>query len=235
VGAVSRYRDELWNEIEHIYDAILAHPFLAGLTDGSLPAPVFQHYVLQDAHYLRDYARALAITGAKGDDEDAIVLFSADAAGAITVERSLHAGFVRDFGLSPEQVAAVPVLPTTLAYTSYLLRTAHQGSFAEAVAVVLPCYWIYARVGQALLAKGSPDPLFQRWIDTYGGEEFQVTVERVLCIADRLGKALSDAERARFREHVVTTSSYEWLFWDAAWNRESWPAELCRTVGSAGS
>jgi len=228
VGPVSRYRDQLWNEIEHIYAAILEHPFVTGLTDGSLPAPVFQHYVLQDAHYLRDYARALAITGAKGDDEDAIVLFSADAAGAITVERSLHAGFVADFGLSPEQVAATPVLPTTLAYTSYLLRTAHQGSFAEAVAVVLPCYWIYARVGEALLAEGSPEPLFQRWIATYGGEEFQLTVERVLRIVDRLGERLSDSERVRCTEHVVTTSTYEWLFWDAAWRQESWPAELAR-------
>lgn len=225
---MSRYRDQLWNEIEHIYAAILEHPFVTGLTDGSLPAPVFQHYVLQDAHYLRDYARALAITGAKGDDEDAIVLFSADAAGAITVERSLHARFVADFGLSPEQVAATPVLPTTLAYTSYLLRTAYQGSFAEAVAVVLPCYWIYARVGEALLAKGSPEPLFQRWIDTYGGEEFQLTVERVLRIVDRLGERLSDSERARFTEHAVITSTYEWLFWEAAWRQESWPAELVR-------
>ena len=31
-----------------------------------------------------------------------------------------------------------------------------------------------------LLAEGSPDPLFGRWIATYGGEEYGETVERVL-------------------------------------------------------
>jgi thiaminase (transcriptional activator TenA) len=25
------------------------------------------------------------------------------------------------------------------------------------------------------------------------------------------------------REHVTVTSRYEWMFWDAAWQRETWP------------
>lgn len=226
---MERFRDELWTQLQPSYDAILDHPFLAGLVDGSLPADRFVHYVLQDAHYLRDYARALAITGAKASDDDSILQFCTDAAHAIAVERTLHDGFVREFDLSSEQ-AQVAVLPTTLAYTSYLLRAVHQGSFAEAVAAVLPCYWIYARVGEALLARTastpSPDPRYQRWIDTYGGEDFQHTVEQVLCTVDRIGAQLAATERARFLEHVLITTRYEWLFWDAAWQRESWPAGL---------
>jgi thiaminase/transcriptional activator TenA len=220
---VSDFRDALWQAISPVYDEILRHPFLTGLTDGSLPDDVFRHYVIQDAHYLRDYARALAVTGAKATDEDAIVQFCSDAAGAIVVERSLHAGFIADFGLSPDDIKAVPVLPTTRAYTSYLLSVAHQGSFAEAVAVVLPCYWIYARVGTELLAQGSPNPLYAKWIETYGGLEFQEIVARVLDVVDRLGSTVSPDERQRCIEHVVLTSRYEWMFWDAAWRRETWP------------
>jgi thiaminase/transcriptional activator TenA len=225
---VNRFRDELWAQIDHIYAAILEHPFLVSLTDGTLPDDVFRQYVLQDAHYLRDFARALAITGGKATDDDSIVQFCQDAAGAILVERSLHDGFIGAFGLSADEARATPIEPITLAYTSYLLKVVHQGSFAEAVAVVLPCYWIYARVGDALLAKSSPNPLYKQWIDTYGGEEFQATVERVLTVVDRLGAELSEAERDRFTEHVVVTSKYEWLFWDAAWRRESWPEVLDR-------
>jgi thiaminase/transcriptional activator TenA len=225
---VTRFRDELWARIDHIYDAILQHPFVHGLTDGSLPDDIFQQYVLQDAHYLRDFARALAITGAKATDDDAIVQFCQDAAGAIIVERSLHDGFIASFGLTAAQALSTPIAPTTLGYTSYLLRVVHQGSFAEAVAVVLPCYWIYARVGEQLLSKSSPNSLHARWIDTYGGEEFQATVERVLGLVDRLGSDLSLSERDRFVEHVVVTSKYEWMFWDAAWRRESWPEALDR-------
>src|SRR6266571_7571105 len=126
-----RFRDELWARIDPIYDAILQHPFVHGLTAGSLPDDAFQQYVLQDAHYLRDFARALAITGAKATDDDSIVQFCQDAAGAILVERSLHDGFSASFELTAEQAHATPVTPTTLAYTSYLLRVVQQGSFAE--------------------------------------------------------------------------------------------------------
>jgi thiaminase/transcriptional activator TenA len=225
---VTQFRDELWPEVDHIYRAILEHPFITGLTTGSLPADVFEHYVVQDAHYLRDYARALAITGARADTDDQIVQFCQDAAGAIVVERSLHAGFMAGFSRTSEELADEPVAPTTLAYTSYLLRVAHQGSYPEAVAAVLPCYWLYARVGQQLVERSSPHPLYRRWIETYGGEEFQAVVAAVLAVVDVLGEQLTGVARQRFVDHVVTTSRYEWLFFDAAWRRERWPAVLIR-------
>jgi thiaminase/transcriptional activator TenA len=114
-------------------------------------------------------------------------------------------------------------MPTTLAYTSYLLRSCHQGSFAEGLAAVLPCYWIYAEVGARLLVRSSPDPAYARWIATYGGEEFGKIVADVLALVDRVGADAGAVEQAAMREHVVTTSRYEWMFWDAAWRRESWP------------
>ena len=45
--------DKLWGEIESIYKQILEHPFLRGLTDGSLDQESFRFYVVQDALYLR--------------------------------------------------------------------------------------------------------------------------------------------------------------------------------------
>jgi thiaminase/transcriptional activator TenA len=220
------FTDELWDSITHIHKAILDHPFLLGLTDGTLPDAAFRHYVLQDAHYLIDYARALAVIAGRAPDADSLVQFAQDAVGAILAERGLHAGFIGDFGLTTAEAAAVPVLPTTRAYTSYVLSVVHQGSFADAVAAVLPCYWIYARVGAQLLQASSPNPLYARWIEAYGGPEFQAVVANVLALVDRLGPELTAADRDRFTEHVVTTSRYEWMFWDAAWRGEQWPAEL---------
>ena len=219
----ARPRDLLWADIEHLYAAILRHPFLTGLTDGSLPRDAFRHYVVQDAHYLRGYARALALCGAKAALPRDTVMFAAHAGGAVAAEQGLHAGLLAELGLTAEAAAAAPVAPTTRAYVSYLFATAYGGSFAEAVAAVLPCYWIYARVGEELLTRGSPDPLYARWIATYGGEEFQAVVEAVLELTDRLGASASPAEWALMREHVAVTSRYEWMFWDAGWRREAWP------------
>ncbi|MPZ86720.1 MAG: thiaminase II [Nitriliruptorales bacterium] len=213
----------LWDGIEDIYRAILAHPFLAGLTDGTLGRDVFRYYVTQDAHYLRDYARALSVCAGRAPREDDVAMFSEHSAGAIAVERALHGSFFAEFGMTPEDIDATPVAPTNQAYISYLLASVHSGSFAEAVGAVLPCYWIYWEVGKHLLKSGSPDPLYQRWIDTYGGEEFGDIVQAVLDVTDRIGGELGDAELARVRDRFVTTSRYEWMFWDAAWRQESWP------------
>ncbi|MFJ5230182.1 thiaminase II [Kitasatospora sp. NPDC088391] len=214
--------DELWAAAEPVYRQILDHPFLTGLADGTLPRAAFRHFVVQDSHYLRDYARALAVCAAKAPTDDQVLAFANDAVGAIAAERQMHAEFMSALG-GPGGVDAEPVLPTTRAYTSYLLATVYGGSFAEALGAVLPCYWIYARVGEELARHSSPEPLYAKWIAAYGGEEFQQVVRRVLALTDRLGEELSPTERARVLDHFTTTSRYEWMFWDAAWRGETWP------------
>jgi hypothetical protein len=141
---------------------------------------------------------------------------------------SVYAGladgsFFHDFGLSDEEVAATPLAPTTLAYTSYLLSVAYGGSFPEALGALLPCYWIYSQVGRRLVKQGSANPLYQRWIDTYAGEEFGAVVAEVLALTDRLATDLSGSERGRIARHFVTTSRYEWMFWEMGYRQEHWP------------
>jgi thiaminase (transcriptional activator TenA) len=216
-------REDLWAVMEPVHAAVLAHPFLTGLADGTLPYDRFRHFVLQDAHYLRGYARALAVCAAKAPTEADTAMLAAHASGAVAVEQEMHAELLDALGLTAADASETPVLPTTLAYTSYLHTVTYQGSFAEGLATVLPCYWIYARVGEALVARSSPDPLYARWVGMYGGEEFGRVVADVLALVDRVGAEASEAERDRMRGHAATTARYEWMFWDAAWRREGWP------------
>ena len=221
----AEFTGELWSSIEITYAEILSHPFLKGLTDGTLPEESFRCYVLQDAFYLREYARALSLAGVRSPDESALLMFNEHSAGAITVERSLHEGFLKDLGVTQEEARVTQASPTTLAYTSFLLKTATLGDYPEVLGAVLPCYWIYERAGKALLEHGSPNPRYQKWIDTYGGEEFGALVEAVLDLSDSVFKDLNPAQKARVREAFMITSLYEWMFWDAAWKLDTWPVE----------
>jgi len=146
---------------------------------------------------LREYARALSLAGVRSSDESALVMFNEHSAGAITVERSLHEGFLQDLGITQEEAQATEKSPTTLAYTSFLLKTATLGDYPEVLGAVLPCYWIYWEVGKALLERGSPNPMYQKWIDTYGGEEFGALVETVLELTDEICEDLNPAQKAR--------------------------------------
>lgn len=214
---------ELWRSIDPVYTEILAHPFLRGLTDGTLPEECFRHYVLQDALYLRDYARALALAGVRSPREDALLMFTEHAAGAILVERGLHEGFLKDLRIPEDELDRTPPAPTTLAYTSYLLRTATLGDYHEVLGAVLPCYWIYAEVGKTLLEKGSPNPMYGKWIDTYGGEDFGALVQAVLDLTDGVCENLSPEQREVVLEAFGVTSRYEWMFWNMGWTLEGWP------------
>jgi thiaminase (transcriptional activator TenA) len=214
---------ELWASMAPIYGAILRHPFLAGLTDGSLPRESFVFYAVQDALYLREFARSLALASARAPEDDWIIMFSDHAANALRVERALHEGFFKELGLSPADVAATPLAPTNLAYTSYLLAVAYGAPYHEALAALLPCYWIYWEVGKTLERAGSPDPFYARWIATYASEEFAAVVRAVLAATDAVAARLQPGERAAMQRHVLTTSRYEWMFWDMGWRREAWP------------
>jgi thiaminase (transcriptional activator TenA) len=214
---------DLWAAAEPIFDAILAHPFLRGLTDGTLPEESFQYYVKQDSLYLREYARCLALASAKAPTAHWCEMFAAHAQSALNVERSLHEAYFAAWGLSSEAVMQTPASPTTLAYTSYLLRVAGTAPFEEIIGAILPCYWIYWEVGKRLVQQGSPHAVYQRWIDAYASEPFANAVQRVLDAADRSTADLPESRLASIRQHYQTASRYEWMFWDAAFRREAWP------------
>lgn len=214
---------DLWRMVKPTYEKILAHPFLRGLVDGSLSSDRFEFYVVQDSHYLHGFSRAVALTGARARSPEETALFTNSASNAIAVEQALHADFLEEHGLDRSAVARTPVTPTTTAYVNFVLCHASTGSFGEAVSAVLACYWIYAEVGTQLLAQGSTNARYQRWIDTYGSEEFRATVAGVLEVIDRLGAEAGVVERARMQELFAAGCRYEWLFWDAAWRRETWP------------
>jgi thiaminase/transcriptional activator TenA len=218
------FSSELWDRGgAPVYDEIVRHPFITGLTDGTLDHDAFRYFIVQDSHYLRSYSRALALVAGRATDEDAVSMFARHAAEAIEVERELHSSLLGSLGLTSADVDATGSGPTTTAYMSYLTAVCATGTYAEAVASVLPCYWIYRDVGRALLERSSPDPLYAQWMATYGSPEFDAVVESVLAVTDRLGAEVGPGERDRCHRHFSTTTRYEWMFWDAAYHELDWP------------
>jgi hypothetical protein len=93
-----RFTAELWDGAADIYRAILAHPFLTGLTDGTLPQDAFAFYVVQDRLYLQRYAHALAAVAARAPGAAATQMFASHAAGVVAVEQTLHRTLLASLG-----------------------------------------------------------------------------------------------------------------------------------------
>lgn len=208
----------LWQTIEPIYQQILDHPFNQELAAGSLSRQRFQFYLQQDALYLTDFARALALIGARSEGAERVVSFLNFALGAIVAERSLHESYFRLYDIQPETTYA----PACFAYTRFLLAAAALDPYEVAMAAVLPCFWIYREVGSAIYRTAQPDNPYQQWIDTYAGEEFAQVVQQALDITDSVAQQATEPLREKMRAAFVTASRLEWLFWDSAYRLESW-------------
>jgi thiaminase/transcriptional activator TenA len=216
------FSEELWDDISGIYEAILAHPFLGELSDGTLSRDRFVFYMQQDSLYLQDFARALGYCGVKAPDAATMQAFLDFGSVAVTVEHGLHESYFEEFGASPDTEKA----PGCFTYTAFMIATAANGSYAEAVAALLPCFWIYREVGNHIYKtasaglEGNP---YRRWIETYADDGYSEAVERAIALTNAAAAAASEAERQRMRENFRRASQLEWMFWDSAYRLEAWP------------
>jgi thiaminase/transcriptional activator TenA len=214
-----RFTDDLWAEAQPIWQAIVAHPFLAEIRAGTLPIGSFQYYVAQDYHYLEAYARTVATALAKAPTPE---LLGAIARRVLTpIERPLHERLFALAGLDPAAVESVPISPTNLAYQNHMLAVSARGGLAEAAAALLPCPWTYHELGEHV---GLVDhPVYGPWSQFYA--------EGLLAESTRAWRAFVDEEAAeagpRTREAMrrvfLRSMRYEWMFWDMAYRREAWP------------
>ena len=218
------FTDDIEQRTQPLRQAILAHPFVTGVGDGTLDVAKFKHYVTQDYAYLIDYSRVLALGAARATDLETMGWFAKLVGVALNVEMDLHRSYCAEFGITPQELEATEPAPTTIAYTSFLLKTAHQGSFGELVASLLPCQWGYWEIGDHLSRQGMPAsaPLYCQWIQMYANPEFAQLAREIRDLADRLGAQAGALELAAMGEAYVTSLRFEHSFWDMAYNLEHW-------------
>ena len=217
-----RFSDEAWQRNAALRAAIHRLPFNTELAAGSLAPERFRFYILQDAIYLGQYSRLLALAAARAPDAVTLQSFAQSALGAVAVEQRLHEHYLGEFGVGPAAVAAAEPMPDCLAYTSFLLATAYHEPWPVLVAALLPCFWIYWDVASAITRSAAPDNRYQAWIDTYADEAFGAAVARVIGTADEAAAAQPQLRPAMLRAFGRSTQ-YEYLFWDGAYQMRGWP------------
>jgi thiaminase/transcriptional activator TenA len=219
------FTEMMRRECTAIWEAQLTHPFLVALGDGTLPRETFQFYILQDARFLTDLARTFAFAATKTSDRDRAKVLAERLINTVNVERALHEGYAAHFGMTPEEMAAVPMAPTNYAYTRHMLQIGAMGTLAETLTAMLPCAWIYAVVGRHFTAQGEPpgEHPYRDWLLTYANVEFEAVGVWMRGVIDDEASRLRESGRERLRDIFRTSSRYEYMFWDMAWTRESWP------------
>jgi thiaminase/transcriptional activator TenA len=218
------FSDRVWQRTTPLREAIHALPFNRELAAGTLKRDIFQFYIVQDALYLDQYARALALAGARGPDGATLRAFGHYAIEAIAVEQALHERYLKEFGVNPESLATAEPSPDCLGYTSFLMATAYHEPWEVLVAALLPCFWLYWDVGTTIAKTTATNNPYRAWIDTYADDGFGEAVRAVIAATDRAAAAANAKVRDRMATAFIRSCQYEWLFWDGAWHQRSWPA-----------
>lgn len=212
-----KWTEAVWEKAQGQYSRILEHPFVKELAAGTLSEQAFSRYIVQDELYLADYGQNMARLAAMMDDAGDKALFESFAVAGLDSEKGMHQILMERFHI------ATGTLPSsvTLTYNAHTREALDSGVRELALAAVLPCMWVYNRVGQHILAQAElqSNP-YKEWIMEYGDETFTAGTQRVLEMADRWAEAAGEELRSRMDELFLEAVDCEYAFWDYGYRGE---------------
>lgn len=218
------FTQELRKKADQIWKANHEHPFVQEIGSGTLDLEAFKYYMKQDYLYLIEYSRVFALGAVKAPDLDTMAIFSTYLQSTLNHEMSLHRSYAKRLGISTEELEQAEPAPTTISYSSYMISEAQKGSLAHLIAVILPCAWSYSEIGKKLskIPGALEHTEYGEWIQMYQDEEFAAIADWLCSKLDQLARSLDEAERTRIETIFLTSSRFEYLFWEMAYQQSSW-------------
>ncbi|MCK7637099.1 bifunctional hydroxymethylpyrimidine kinase/phosphomethylpyrimidine kinase [Corynebacterium sp. P7202] len=200
----------LWEATGDIWAEIMELPLITGLRDGHLAEKAFTFYLDQDAHYLDEYARALAALAVNAPETGDRIAWAQNAVGCILGEAELHRSWLTD----RERIGGPS--PVTTAYTDFLRANTLGEDHVVGAAAVLPCFWLYVEIGLALAEHNHPEHPYHAWLTEYAAEEFVTETRAAVERVERALAAASPRQRVRAARAYLSACVHEREFFGQA-------------------
>ncbi|MGE3921205.1 MAG: thiaminase II [Gammaproteobacteria bacterium] len=214
---MNKLSQKAWEKSYNVVEAIKQHPFNKALSNGTLSIDTFAYYIEQDTLYLREFARCHAIIASRVPLEYVQCFLRYSQNTFITEQLVVHDFFRKLFQFKETGL----ITPTTLSYTSYLLKVCALESVEIAIAAVLPCFWVYWEVGSCILQNTVKDNIFIRWIETYASDDFASSVKEAISIFDKLAASATKDTQDKMMNAFYNSTVLEWHFWNDSFNKTS--------------
>lgn len=204
----------LWKRIDPVYQQIISHPFNVELANGTLDTTTFKFYLKQDYLFLSSYSKALAIIASRVKTSQLTFQFLNFALDAVQSEREFHLKYF------DETFENIDPSPSCLAYCQFLIATTATCAIEEAVAAVLPCFWIYNRLGCDLADISSPLNPYSAWINMYASRNFSESTSYAISIFDSFAEQTISHTHQLMAKAFIISTHYEYHFWDEAYKQK---------------
>ena len=205
----------MWRRVESIYKEILRLPFLVELSSGELSEKRFRFYIEQDIIYLAQLAKSMGTLAARLTNVECREMFELFARETMAMEGAMQSDYFGDVVFAEDH-------PTTRACGEYMAFESHNAQFEDqgvALATMLPCFWIYKRVGDGVVKSAEllSNP-YKGWIELYSDPYFAKEVNMFIEVCDRYAESSSEEIRKRMCEAFVRSAQFECDFWRDSYN-----------------
>lgn len=193
---------------------IIHMPFNQQLMQGTLPIAQFAFYLRQDALYLRHYAKALKNIANRATDKKMHEDFNFFSHYILSAELSLHKYYFKHYNIVPTEVAS----PTCAQYYLYLLNATKYRPLEEAIASILPCFWVYKEVGSFFANNTVNNNPYKIWINTYSNADFIINAQKMTDWLEYYINEKNIKIHNNYAKVFHDATHFEWQFWDSAYH-----------------
>lgn len=189
--------DRLLAENADVFQEMLGHRFVREVALDSLSPRDFDRYLLIEGAFVETAIAIFAYAAAKAPDIAAqrVLIHVLDA-----LANEQIAYFEKVFearGISPDP--ALVSHPDVAAFRNGMLAIARDGSYAEILSAMFAAEWMYLTWNDAVTAPPS-DPDLRNWVALHVAPDFRRQAHWLKDNLDRLGGAMTEAEKVRCSE-----------------------------------
>ena len=206
------------------FRSFLKRPFVTELSLAKLPLSKFRYYIIQDNLFLEDAttARRLMLNKAPLRVRASLghLLESMNRFELLNRRQAVS----QRLGISAATMRRTHRSPTTLTYTSFLIRTASTATVGESLAAMMACPWTYSELGEKFArSRAMRHPIYGPWLAIYQTEAMNSWLEELKTIIDKVSVSVNPHIKRRMIHHFITACKLECMFWDMAYRMEKWP------------
>ena len=213
-----KWSNEIWEKSKRIYGAILEQKFIKELSLGTLDLNHFARYIGQDEIYLKNYYQQMFALAEMMDTPENKELFVSFAKSGMEGENLMHELLINKYNIC----ATVPASEVTTKYNNLIKAGLSSDNRCIALATMLPCMWIYNRVGLQILKTATlENNPYKEWILEYGNEEFTHGVNMVIEIIDKWAENVDSDTRDKMNQFFLEAALCEYAFWDYGYEGDS--------------
>lgn len=215
------FMDSVIADSMDLWEAAADEPFLAGMGGGTLDRKMFYDYIVQDSIYLRYYLRAFAMGMFRAETLRDMQFFYSVLGFVNDSENATRLAYLRDAGLTDDDVEKIERKPVCIAYTDFLIKEALEDDSEGLLMAVMPCMLGYEYVFRKTLERnpGVTGTYFGPLVADYTRPEYGECCRIWTDYCDRACGGMDEKRQKELSGVFREASLHELRFWQMAGGR----------------